>query len=380
MNASSRTENLFPLMAWNWLPAVESRIFERMRDCGLNIAGMVNPAQLEICRAASMRAIVADPRTFDYDWHKIDAAKAARNVRDLIAEVNENPAVFGYYIRDEPDASLFPGLAKVAALVKRYAPGKWPYINLFPNYASRQQLGSPTYAAHLDQFARVCKPPIMSYDNYFFMRLKEHQTYYWQNLELMRAASLRYRVPFWNIVLSVAHFHYREPTAADIRLQVFSSLAYGARGLSYFTYLAPDVGNYRLAPVDQFGAETATWQHLQHVNRQVQALAPVFLKLNSTAVYHIGEIPPGSCGPGEESILRDGGYGNLVVGELRRRGGMRYLFVVNKDMRDSVYMDMKFRHAPRHIRLVSPYTGAHSDFAGEQLWLAPGQGSLLAIE
>ena len=42
--------------------------------------------------------------------------------------------------------------------------------------------------------------------------------------------------PAENIVLSVAHFSYREPNAADLRFEAYTTLAYGGRGLSYFTY------------------------------------------------------------------------------------------------------------------------------------------------
>jgi hypothetical protein len=65
----------------------------------------------------------------------VDAAKARENVTALVKEVNDHPAVFGYYLRDEPSAAMFPGLEKVAGVIRELAPGKWPYINLFPNYA-----------------------------------------------------------------------------------------------------------------------------------------------------------------------------------------------------------------------------------------------------
>src|SRR5947209_288135 len=84
--------------------------------------------------------------------------------------------------------------------------------------------------------------------------------------EEMGAAARKYHLPFWNIVLSVGHFSYREPTAADFKFQVYSSLAYGAKGIAYFTYFAPAVGNYRMAPIDQFGNETANWQNMRYVN------------------------------------------------------------------------------------------------------------------
>ena len=74
--------------------------------------------------------------------------------------------MFGYYLRDEPGTAMFPGLAKVAGLVRELAPGKWPYINLFPDYANSDQLGAPNYADYLERFITTCHPSIISYDNY----------------------------------------------------------------------------------------------------------------------------------------------------------------------------------------------------------------------
>ena len=47
-----------------------------------------------------------------------------------------------------------------------------------------------------------------------------------------------------------------------------------------FYLLRTEVGNYRMAPVDQFGNATQTWDHLQNVNLQIAKLAPT-LRLNS---------------------------------------------------------------------------------------------------
>jgi len=42
----------------------------------------------------------------------------------------------------------------------------------------------------------------------------------------------------------------------------------GARGISHFTCFTPISGNYRLAPADQFGNKTPTWEMLRNVNLQ----------------------------------------------------------------------------------------------------------------
>ncbi len=123
---------------------------------------------------------------------------------------------------------------------------------------------------------------------------------YFPNLEAIRAASLQTGIPFWNIVLSNSHFNYAEPSMAGLRFQMYTTLAYGGRGISYFTYFAPDVGNYRLAPVDQVGARTPTWDLLRQVNRQIHCLGPIYLHLKSVNVFHTGEIPDGMLDPGEQ--------------------------------------------------------------------------------
>src|SRR5690606_28827101 len=104
-------------------------VLQRMRECGFNVAGFVPPAALDHCQAAQLKAIVHDPRTSDYDWQAVDADAARARVAELIGEVGDHPAVFGYYLRDEPSAGFFPGLATVSRLVKELHPGAWPYIN-----------------------------------------------------------------------------------------------------------------------------------------------------------------------------------------------------------------------------------------------------------
>jgi len=369
----------FPLMGWNWPPNDLAKL-QRMRDCGFTVAGFVAPDALDTCQQAGLKAIVYDPRCAGYDWAKVDPRLARKNAESLVAQVKHHPAVFGYYLRDEPTVGWFKGLATVADCFRKLDPDRWPYINLFPNCASQQQLGTATYEEHLEEFVRICRPPILSYDNYWFMLPgEEEHRLFWLNLEQMRRCSQKHRIPFWNIILSLGAIIYREPTAADMRLQAFASLAYGAAGISYFMYFAAEVGNFRMAPVDQFGNETPTWYSVQNVNLQILQWAPTYLKLRNTDVYHLGHVPAGCHGPGGRSLLIDDCRFNLVVGEFRHTDRSSYMFLVNKDMANSIYCAPKFRQKPRRVELVSPYRGTLLPYEGEHGFMAPGQGFLLRI-
>src|SRR4051812_48590140 len=371
--------NFFPIMPWNTAPN-DPVVLKRIKECGFTVAGFVPPSGLDLCEQAGLKAIVSDARTSGYDWANVDEAAARQRVESLVAEVGKHPAVFGYNLRDEPPTAHFAGLNKVASAVREFAPGKWPYINLFPDYAENWQLGATNYAEYLERFIETCKPKIVSYDNYSIFEDGSMRTSYWTNLESVRRACRKHGIEFWNIVLSVAHFNYREPSAADLRFEAYTTLAYGGRGLAYFTYLAPQVGNYRGAPVDQFGNETPTWRHMQNVNLQVQKLGPTLLELSSDEVYHIGKVPNGCQAPPTNSLVSGIGGDNFLVGDFTHRDGSRYVMVVNKDLAKSRPCWPKFRQAPRRLRHVSAYTGALTPYEGEYIWLAPGQGVLIKPE
>ena len=287
--------------------------------------------------------------------------------------------MFGYYLRDEPSAEMFPGLATVATLIRELSPGKWPYISLFPDYANSGQLGTTNYAEYLERFIATCHPTIISYDNYSRMDDGSVRESYWSNLEAVRAACQKHGIEFWNIVLSVAHFSYRELNAADFRFQVYTTLAYGGRGISYFTYVTPSTGNYRMGPIDQFGNQTPTWYFMQHVNLQIQKLAPTLLQLTSDAVYHFGQIPSGANGPPTNSLVSSVGGDCFLVGDFTRRDSSRYLMIVNKDLAKSRHCAPQFRTAPRRVQHVSAYSGELTPFEGEDVWLPPGGGVLLKV-
>lgn len=371
-------EKIFPIMPWNYIPN-DPKTFQQLHDCGFTVAGFVAPDGLKNCADAGLKAIVWDNRTMNYDWTKVDAEAARKNVTSLIKQVGRDPAVYGFYLRDEPPANFFNGLETVASLVREQAPGKWPYINLFPNYAENWQLATSSYEEYLEKFIAMCHPTQLSYDHYALYEDGSLGGNYWKNLEQMRAVAVKHKLPFWNIVLAVAHFSFREPTEVDLRFQGFSSLVCGARGIAYFTYFASPVGNRRGAAIDQFGNPTPTWNHLRSINLQIQKLAPTLLELTSDEVYHFGGVPNGCHGPSTNSLVTNIG-GAFAVGDFTHSNGTRYVMLVNKDMSRSAPCWPQFRNPPKKLTLISQYTGQPMSYDGEQPWVMPGGGILLKLE
>lgn len=364
----------FPVIAWSGSPA-DAESLRLMKEAGLNVTGFCRVEELDAVRDAGLtclvsgtplEAMVDKPETTDA---QIDAA-----VQALAARIANHPAAFGVHLRDEPSAQQMPMLGRLSAALLRAMPSKLPYVNLFPNYANRQQLGAATYEEHLRTYLKTVRLPYLSWDNYSLTDGEMQQSFY-DNLEIVRKLTLEARIPFWNCILSTALFRYMEPSDATLSLQVYSTLAYGGRGIEYFTYFTADQGNFRLAPIDHYGNRTATWDALRRVNNQLHVLAPTMLKLRSTGVYHW----PVSTAAGTSLLKGINTPGKLLVGEFLDDAGRPYVMLVNKNLKESV------RFIPEAVKegavfyRVSSASGKESLFGGEAVWLAPGGGMLLRL-
>ncbi|HOA72798.1 MAG TPA: hypothetical protein PL151_17430 [Phycisphaerae bacterium] len=363
----------FAILPWSWIPN-DAEMLKGIYECGFNLAGFVPVDALDAVQAAGLKAIVSGLHVNDGPAE--DPVAVEKKVSALVERVGKHPAIYGYYLRDEPNAALFPALAVYVDALRKADPAARPYINLFPNYATAEQLGTATYDEYLERFITTVKPPFVSYDHYALMNDGSLRRQYFQNLEAVRKASLAHQLPFWNIVLSNAHFHYAEPYEGGFRFQAFTTLAYGGRGISYFTYTTPLHGNYRLAPLDQFGEKTATWDMLRRTNLQIHALAPTLVKLRSVGVFHHPSVPDGCAGLADSKHVANVSGGDLLMGEFEGPDGEVYVMLVNKDLHRSMYADIQFKQ-PGECRQVNNYTGKLTSWAGEGRWLAPGQGALL---
>jgi hypothetical protein len=207
----------------------------------------------------------------------------------LITRVHRHPALYAYHITDEPNASQFPALGRLVAYLRQRDPAHLAYINLFPTYASNEQLGTKggvasAYQEHLRRYVEQVKPALISYDHYQFA-LKGDTGQYFLNLAMIRQACLEARVPFLNIVQACtwAPASMRIPNTNELRYLVFTTLAYGAQGISYYVYAHP--GHFgSIASLD--GTPGPLYHALKFYNREFLAIARELQPLRSLAVHH----------------------------------------------------------------------------------------------
>jgi hypothetical protein len=377
----------FTILPWGGMPLLDcpgafwgstddvDSVMRDLWECGFNTTGFAPASYVPYAKKYGLSVILEDHR-IGADIPKEEAEAASR---EFLAPYKDDPTVYGVCLRDEPNMKDFPNLGKWVKAVLDADPDKLPYINLFPNCVSVDQLGTPDYLEYVDKFVEICRPKFLSYDCY---SLYEHRgldiNRFYSNLEIMRTKGIEHNLPFWHIILGNSHFYYLEPTQASIYVQGYSSLAYGVRGISYFTYYSPISGNYRLGGIDQFGNRTSTWEYVRMMNLQIHMLAPVYLTLKSINVFHHPDVPA-VCRSIRHSMLLDEVHGkDLLVGEFEGPGGTPYAMVVNKSLTESTTLGITFKKKGT-VRLTCAYTGKDMDFSGEHCWLAPGQGMLLHV-
>src|SRR5262249_31845729 len=132
-----------------------------------------------------------------------DPAKLA-TLDALVDRVRKHPALYSYYLVDEPSAASFPAWGRLVKHLRERDPQHFAYINLFPLYATNDQLGNAgdtitAYREHLQQFIDTVHPSLLSYDHYQFFKGRD-LTQYFLNLAMIRKASQEAGVPFLNIV------------------------------------------------------------------------------------------------------------------------------------------------------------------------------------
>jgi len=394
----------FPVIPWDpyhgWAkPTLErdrSNGLESIADCGFNMSGFVLPRDLRLCRKLGLGAIMlpTDPlfTNLQYlcDWKTLSDAEIDRRIRDDVAAAGSDRAVMGFFIMDEPGAGDFPGLAKVVAAVKKYAPGKFAYINLFPNYATigakdTSQLGTSSYSEYLERFVNEVHPQFLSYDNYMVEISNDLQdrnlvAKYFSNLLEVRRVGQEHHLPFLNIVsANQLTPQTTVPSPANLAFQAYTTLAAGYRGVTWYTYYSQ---GYLYAPIDLAGKKTLSWNYLQEVNRQVLELAPIMSHLESTGVFFSAPAPTDSLPMLPGRLVESAACPTpIMIGEFQTIDGQPYTMLVNLSLATSAKFHLKTARPGTAIKVVSPVDRSLSVFdPSAGYWLAAGQGILLKLE
>lgn len=402
--------DFFPVVAWDrqdaWRKFDASASLRDAADCQFNVVGFIRPEDLGVCEKLGLAAIVAPSGTaavkpWFRDWKRLTDDDIDLGVRSTVEQAAGSKAVLGYTIMDEPGTPAFGKLARAVAAVNKYAPGKLAHINLYPSYATlgapdKSQLGAATYTEYLERFVSEVRPQFLSYDNYMVAFSDDLQdaakgALYFTNLLEVRRVAEKHGLPFWNVACcNQIRPATVVPSPANLALQAYTTLAAGARGLTWFKY---QQSGYAYAPVDNTGRKTETWRYLQLINRQVRTLGPMLTRLRSTGVYFTAPAPDKSLPllPGRvvtavraTSSLRglaSAAPPRVMVGEFTDGDRADYVMLVNLSLERSANIKFDTAKDYKTRQVVSAEDGRLSALDAQRgQWLTPGQGVLVRLE
>lgn len=334
--------------------------------------------------------------------------------------------IYGWYIWDEPGKNRklcspfnlipnddFEDINRMVKQIRRDAVfrAKLDFINLFPTYWSETKNLSE-YENYLNNFyySQEFKPKVFCFDHYPFL-FQENGGFrkdYFANLEIIRKKSLQWGIPFWMIILSSGHDNYKNPTFEEIRFQVYSALAYGAKGIGYYLYSRSfeQIG-YRSWILEDFvdNENVADSLHgplfvpVQNLNKQIQSIGKILSNSNSIGVLHLSDYPNGQVNINsilDEKLKNlfyldtiDSGIDSkpdtdLLIGffnDINNKFNKR-LLIVNKNFNKQIKTKIDFQRklSIKKLNKVTDKLEEYNNVQSLEIEIAPGDGELYILD
>ena len=262
---------------------------------------------------------------------KLEETNPISKYEEAAASFKDHPAIWGIDIGDEPSALDFPYYGKVMTRVEELFPNQFAFLNLYPNYASvsqntasqtKNQLGTPTYEEHIEQYCKYVPADYISYD-FYYKNIGVAKDY--SNLRTVSDACRRTGRGMWVTVQVNSYDPKVWITENELRFQAYSALAFGTENITWACYTA---GWWKNQVVDENGVKTQQYGKLKKVNAELHSIGKEYMKYISKATSFVGfEGTDMLEGTGEKSlgIYSDNVFSDLsagcplIVGEMETR-------------------------------------------------------------
>lgn len=279
----------FPIVAWGGIPSDNLSVerFVELRESGINInltsfenADQVQQA-LDLGKETGVKILIRCP-------------EIRTSPKDIAKRFMHHAATFGYYVVDEPSIAALGPEQNIINSIRTIDSTHYCYVNLYPDYATNDQLGTSNYTEYIEKVIQNLSLNLLSFDYYPIINGNYLRNSWYSNLEIIRNKSVTFGIPFWAFALTTSHSIYPIPTIQHIRLEVYSDLAYGAKGIQYYTYWTKNSPNFQYisGPIEKDGTRTVVYDIIKQVNSEINVYADIFLSVKVVNVGHYGKFIP----------------------------------------------------------------------------------------
>jgi hypothetical protein len=308
----------YPIVLW-WPPPPEQTTTQRYQE--IAAAGFTfviggngvrtdttNQTALDVAKANNLRFLLWDSKLVSLIRDNAPQTAVSDRIKQLSQRfpTSTYPARAGLCLRDEAHTMQFPILTYGKGVLQGLDSKQLPWVNLYGYTTDPNLTGVSNYEEYLRLYVDQVKPPFLFFDHYPLVSDTAITLRCFENWALIRKHSLQAGIPSWGFIQSVgfkwndnSYLPRRRPNEAELFWQVNVSLAYGAKGLQYFTYWTPKSDStvtFGEALVAVGGNRTPLYDYAKRVNNYLKVVGKVLLPLKSVSVVHAGEstLPPGT--------------------------------------------------------------------------------------
>jgi len=331
-------------------------------DYILNIGGGVTNDKDGNLKTLTL-ALKHDMKVYVYDA-RINGSKD--DIKALVNDYKSHPALAGYYITDEPDSGRLQSVIDIHKIVTALDNKGDAYVNHLPDWAV------PGYEAFLERWINgVGKENLnyLAYDNYPYKRKERLEKTYFNNLDIIRSMGLKYHIKTSSCLQSFGMYfsgveELRRPNADEMRMNVYSNLAYGVKNAVWYPYWTTikhgDVITMSPCIIGPDGIKTDLYEPFKIFNGEMKQLGKTLIHLDAREVYHTGDsLWIGTTQPPANFLWKvlDKGADVILSHMINPKTGKEYVMVVNKSFKESKQFTFQLKDTFKKVMEISKTTG-----------------------
>ncbi len=220
------------------------------------------------------------------------------DVSKITDELYQYESFAGFYFRDEPTSDMFPGITDALSVfndVRNYTgySDLQVYLNMLPSVSADMLSNGTeediTWTKYIERFSDTGVDYLM-FDAYpFTMVENEIQASFLNQLDAINQQAKKDNKAWMGYVQTgggAAMFssNHRVVNEGEMNWNVNAMLAFGAKGISYYTLVTPpetatmgeEVVNQD-ALINKYGTKTPFWFYAQKINKHIQAMDHILM-------------------------------------------------------------------------------------------------------
>ena len=343
--------------------------YKELLDCGFNSAvikvrNSADKDTLANCSLYGIHPFFNDPRLAHSE------TTCQRLVSGYVSQGNDgnpipNTQLGGWMLTDDAtltDVRKESTLEQTIGWIRKYDPCHPIFTGLIAN-ADFSTVAGATYRQYIEDFEYNLSPSLWPYRYFTYpgSATTESNPFanFYKGLETFAFMARYTNVPMWSYVRALTGTGGTPPLEAQMRLEAFSALAYGAQGIAYWRYRPESDSEKGL--VTSTGEKTNQWRYAQKINQEIATFNNVFAGCQLVECRHTSTQPNGTCklsmsfGPFRNINTKIAG---VLVSHILNNGN-NFLVIVNHSATASQEISINFS---RHWRIFKVNGSTESEY------------------